>query len=323
MNCQQFTSFIVEVARGQMMDAATRDGALRHAESCAACAARLAQEQSLTNALRTAALDMKNLSAPARVEAQLLAAFREAVAQPDATTATNALHAPVPLPAKTETRRLMSNWRARRAVVATTAIAASLVLVVLATLYLRYAQTTPQSPRELVTNARPPVMKASPPAGELTVATPQTLEPSIEPSIKSGQAATREMRVAKQVVASAPRATGKLARRGRTPTMIKAQHVIDGGNAIIEVSEGESAANNTGAAAKSNEAESMTDFISLVADAPAATPLESGQLVRVQVPRAALASLGLPLNAERGNEPVKADVLLGGDGLARAIRFVR
>jgi len=67
----------------------------------------------------------------------------------------------------------------------------------------------------------------------------------------------------------------------------------------------------------------MTDFISLVAEQTPAPPLESGQLVRVQVPRAALASLGLPLNAERGNEPVKADVLVGYDGLARAIRFVR
>ena len=118
------------------------------------------------------------------------------------------------------------------------------------------------------------------------------------------------------------RAAVKVAsRERRVPTMIEAQHVIDGGNAIIEASAGETAtANNT---ARPNEAESMTDCISLVADAPAATPLESGQLVRVRVPRAALASLGLPLNAERGNEPVKADVLLGGDGLARAIRFVR
>ncbi|HEY1404073.1 MAG TPA: hypothetical protein VGB05_08110, partial [Pyrinomonadaceae bacterium] len=67
MNCQQFTSHIVEAARGQMMDAAARDGAMRHAETCAACAARLAQEQSLTGALRTAAAGMKDLSAPARV----------------------------------------------------------------------------------------------------------------------------------------------------------------------------------------------------------------------------------------------------------------
>jgi hypothetical protein len=315
MNCQQFTSFIVEVARGQMMDAATRDGALRHAGSCEACAARLAQEQSLTNALRAVALDMKDLSAPARLEAQLLAAFHESLARPDATAATNATHAPVPLHKKIETRVPLSS---RRLAVAITAIAASLVLVVLASLYLRFTQTTPQSSPELAKNSEQPISQASPPAKEPAV----TTAPAREPAKESGREAKRGIEDINQRDATA-RTTVKHARRERTPIMIKAQHVIDGGNAIIEAGEGDSVANGASTAAKPNEAESMTDFISLVADTPAATPLESGQLVRVQVPRAALASLGLPLNAERGNEPVKADVLLGGDGLARAIRFVR
>jgi hypothetical protein len=55
----------------------------------------------------------------------------------------------------------------------------------------------------------------------------------------------------------------------------------------------------------------------------ALSPNEGGQLVRVELPRSALASLGLPMNVERADERVKADVLLGHDGLARAIRFVR
>jgi hypothetical protein len=50
---------------------------------------------------------------------------------------------------------------------------------------------------------------------------------------------------------------------------------------------------------------------------------EGGQVVRVELPRSALASFGLPVNAQRLNEPVKADVVLGNDGIARAIRFVR
>jgi hypothetical protein len=44
-------------------------------------------------------------------------------------------------------------------------------------------------------------------------------------------------------------------------------------------------------------------------------------MVRVQVPRAALAALGLPVNAERAGELVKADILLAHDGTARAIRL--
>jgi len=50
---------------------------------------------------------------------------------------------------------------------------------------------------------------------------------------------------------------------------------------------------------------------------------DGGQLVRVELPRSALARFGLPVNTERANQRVKADVLFSADGLARAIRFVQ
>jgi hypothetical protein len=50
---------------------------------------------------------------------------------------------------------------------------------------------------------------------------------------------------------------------------------------------------------------------------------DGGQIVRVELPRSAMASFGLPVNMERYNERVKADVLLGVDGVAHAIRFVQ
>jgi hypothetical protein len=57
-------------------------------------------------------------------------------------------------------------------------------------------------------------------------------------------------------------------------------------------------------------------------------PAESGevmrvQVIRVQMPRQALIAFGLPVNIERADVPVKADLLVGEDGLAHAIRFVR
>ena len=55
----------------------------------------------------------------------------------------------------------------------------------------------------------------------------------------------------------------------------------------------------------------------------AANLQDGGQIVRVQLPRAALANFGLPVNMDRYNEKVKADVLLGVDGRAHAIRFVQ
>lgn len=68
--------------------------------------------------------------------------------------------------------------------------------------------------------------------------------------------------------------------------------------------------------------EIATDFIPL-SYMSAASLQDGGQIIRVQVPRAALANFGLPVNMDRYNERVKADVLFGVDGRAQAIRFVQ
>jgi hypothetical protein len=52
-------------------------------------------------------------------------------------------------------------------------------------------------------------------------------------------------------------------------------------------------------------------------------PMERGEVIRVQMPRSALIAFGLPVNVERADTPVKADLLVGEDGMARAIRFLR
>lgn len=50
---------------------------------------------------------------------------------------------------------------------------------------------------------------------------------------------------------------------------------------------------------------------------------DGGRIVRVELPRSAMVSFGFPVNIERANEKVKADVLFSVDGLAQAIRFVQ
>ncbi len=50
---------------------------------------------------------------------------------------------------------------------------------------------------------------------------------------------------------------------------------------------------------------------------------EVSQLIRVRVPRATLTRYGLPGGHDGPESTVRADVLLGRDGMARAIRFVR
>src|SRR6185295_9125925 len=59
--------------------------------------------------------------------------------------------------------------------------------------------------------------------------------------------------------------------------------------------------------------EVATDFMPLGYLNPASLQ-DGGQIVRVEVPRTTMASFGFPVNMDRYNERVKADVLLGVDG---------
>jgi hypothetical protein len=65
--------------------------------------------------------------------------------------------------------------------------------------------------------------------------------------------------------------------------------------------------------------EVMTEFYSLMEDAP---PFERGELLRVTVTASAMRSVGLPVSEEHLDDVIQADVLVGEEGLARAIRFV-
>ena len=90
-----------------------------------------------------------------------------------------------------------------------------------------------------------------------------------------------------------------IAYRARRPQ--KAAPVVDNADAATEIA---------------------TDFIPLI-QGDNLTLLEEGRLMRVELPRTTLLEFGLPMNPERVEERIKADVVIGSDGLARAIRFVR
>lgn len=68
------------------------------------------------------------------------------------------------------------------------------------------------------------------------------------------------------------------------------------------------------------DAEVVTEFVPLIYTG-SATPVPGARLVRVRLPSTALAYFGLPGAA--ASSSVDADVLLGDDGLAYAVRFVR
>jgi len=68
--------------------------------------------------------------------------------------------------------------------------------------------------------------------------------------------------------------------------------------------------------------EVTTDFIP-IAYSSSSTVQEGGLVMRVEMSRYAMARFGFPVNVERYDERVKADVWIGIDGLAHAIRFVQ
>lgn len=71
--------------------------------------------------------------------------------------------------------------------------------------------------------------------------------------------------------------------------------------------------------AKTAVEETKTDFIAL----SYAANTESGQIVRVKVPSSMMVTLGVKTEVENAAELVNAEVVIGDDGLARAIRFIR
>jgi hypothetical protein len=70
------------------------------------------------------------------------------------------------------------------------------------------------------------------------------------------------------------------------------------------------------------ESEIATDFLPVVDTSMLAKP-DRLRIIRVEVPRAALASFGLPMSFERATEPIQAELVVGSDGLTRAIRFIQ
>lgn len=56
--------------------------------------------------------------------------------------------------------------------------------------------------------------------------------------------------------------------------------------------------------------------------APPMFPNDRGQVMRVRMPLQTLRRLGMPMNEERIMERIPADVLLGEDGIPRAVRIV-
>jgi len=66
----------------------------------------------------------------------------------------------------------------------------------------------------------------------------------------------------------------------------------------------------------------VTDFIPLNAG-QSLFPIERGRMIRTVVPRSLLGTFGLSVHPDWAMVPIKADIVIGEDGAAQAVRFVR
>src|SRR5215470_13234161 len=87
MNCQDFETIIIEIARDRPMDAVARERGLEHIQRCAPCAMLLVEERALSRDLRALSVRGAAEEIPARIETALLSAFRQQAAAPIAAPA--------------------------------------------------------------------------------------------------------------------------------------------------------------------------------------------------------------------------------------------
>lgn len=239
MTCREFEEIVMDAARGGGAEPG-------HARTCGRCAARLAEERRLTEALRVIAEEDEEFQAGLGVEARLRDQFRQTHGEP---------------------RRAPVRWTWA----AGGAIAAGLALLA------------------MLTDARPPVREAA--AVPSYEGAPAVGAPLVQPETPD-----------------APR----LARVDPPKTMMDdagVQRALPTRSGTAPAGEGPLVTR-----------EVTTQFLPLGAGLIDAG--ERTQVVRISVPKTALLAMGLPVKMERLDERVQADVLLGEDGTARAIRFV-
>lgn len=315
MKCQEFQSNVDGLARGALLDARTRDAAAAHVEECGPCAARLADERALTAGLRALAASMREAEAPARAEAALLSAFRSRTAAAASVEVVGAAgtvstsHAPSNTSNPSNVVALSEHAGAKQLswvkTVAVAAMAAAAAVALFMLVPPQLSTPAPPASRSVANNTRVlPVQTqgvGGTSAGQNDVAQSGEGQDST-PSKGGGSAAQKLIDERVTPVTSTQRRGG-----------------VRATNASYNPTRGGVAPDRGRASETASADEITTEFIPLAGF----TQSEGVHLMRVELPRSALASFGIPVNADNAGGRVKADVLLGEDGTARAIRFVR
>jgi hypothetical protein len=291
MNCNNFEAIISDLAREQMLEAHTRESALKHVEECAACAKLLSDERALTRGLRSLAATMQHMEAPASVEANLLAKFRERTA-----AAIVEQSAPVVV----EMPQRSSRWQRWYPQAVAAAVILMFAIGGASVLRLRQGQPTASDTNKVVAvNSNKTESQPSPASSAVTIPSSDEVNTPTEQADNTDRGGETGRKLSKAEVAALMGAPAP--RRNSSYQSVPSSRV-----------------NRSGM----TQAEIATEFLP-VSYGDNLNEIENGRIVRVEMPRSALAQFGIPVNMDRANERIKADVLIGDDGMARAIRFVK
>jgi hypothetical protein len=352
MTCQECQPLAIDLARGlppfDVGGAVQRADVLSHVAACKRCAQWLREQEALSQALRAAAEADASSSAPPGVEANVMAAFRARQAQ-----RLKPVPRTVPLPlslaplesvadaadprAKSEQLvrawRWPAAWRAGRAPAFAFAAAAIIVIAAFTMASVRWLIPTATSPnagthRAAGTSTPPSAPAPSPSAAARTG---RTAEPAGARITGAGTNAA--------VVEVLPDKGTKTTKGRPAPPRVPAPHgaTARGFDATHEASAGHRETRGASVTRVANTARrGSTTRASSVArganefNGPAFVllpyveplrPTEMRHIMRVRMPRTQLTAGGV--QASGVDDAVLADVLVGEDGTARAVRIVQ
>jgi len=298
MNCREFNLQVIDWVRGVELDAQTRREAEAHAAACGRCRDRLATERALTASLEQLANSAAVSETPANVEDLLRMAFREQ------TAATQ----PHPAPWHLKNRGPM----AARPQLGRVAWAGTAAAVVIAGLLLWMFRDRGAAPPE----TQPSIAEIAPVSGERSSDQHSSDEPPNIAQRSDGRPGAEQANDQTSAVALPPEAP-----RGELPVTPAVRGDEPEQLATVQSHEEATPGDSADANAPVTVREVTTEFLPF----PYAEGLsadERVQLIHVRLPGEALTFFGLPPAADP-SATVPADVLLGQDGTARAVRFVR
>jgi hypothetical protein len=271
MTCDDYQGLIIDLARDDEIDRASREEARRHAALCAQCGAQQQEQQWLTAQFRAIARADENQNAPDRVEIAALAAWRASYG-----AAGQAPQAPVvPAQATTRSARVIRGPWLMSGVAAAGLAAAALAMIFVWPASPTTAKHEPTTSGTVATVARNTESRG----GREVAAQTATPVAAAAPTVPTERPRVTHV----SAVATTPRVESALARAMRRDS---------------------------------------DEFLPL----PYVEPLRSTEarhVVRVSMTSGDEMILGVLPADRRNGQPFEADVLVGEDGIARAIRVVR